>query len=639
MGASVTRQTIQTRISALRKRMREEGISLYLISNMDFHMSEFVCGYFRSLEYLSGFTGQEAMMVVTEENAHLWTDARYRIQAEQELAGTGIELHLENDPKDEIRTLPLFFEAACGAILEDTINEEIENGSGFGSTFGQQEAKHLIGFDGRTIPFAVIDEIVECLGPVYAMGVVRLEAKVDLVGDIWPDRPPLPLDRIEVLDPRFRGEEVPEKLRQIREEMLDYGMNTAAVFTALDDIAWLFNIRGTDIPYCRNALCYAYVDQKNAWLFIDSRKLTGRVREYLRNQGVTIREYNEFYTFIESDAAEVVYLDAYKNNFAVVYTIDELTEKTMINREGLAEDRKAVKNALEISHLYEAQIADGIAVTRFLRWIRAQAGKVTEREAADYLWQLRKEQGAICPSFETICAYREHAAIVHYIASEETDTVIGPRGLLLVDSGAHYPNGTTDVTRTIPMGRLTRQEKKVYTLVLASMLELCYAEFPEGLMDVQLDVIARKPLWDEGMEFDHATGHGVGFLLNVHEGPQSVCWLKDGRPIELRRGMIMTAEPGMYYEGKFGVRHENMILCGVSQHHPGFLRMVPMTFIPIDPAGIDPKLMTGRQLDLLDRYNGEVYRTLSGRLSEEERRWLRRITKPVRRPFEKLPAR
>ncbi len=607
--------------------MREEGISLYLISNMDFHMSEFVCDYFKSLEYMSGFTGLDAMMVVTEENAHLWTDERYRIQAEQELAGTGIELHVMDDRSDDIRTLPLFFEAAGDAMLD----EQFEDGEDEGEVSGNAGSPHLIGFDGRTVPYYMVEEIVDSLGPALQMGIVDLEAKVDLVGDIWTDRPALPCRPIKILPGAYRDTEIREKLRKIREQIMTHGMYSAAVFTALDDIAWLFDFRGDEIEYSRTALSYAYVDQENAYLFIDSRKTDETVRRYLKRHGVTLREYNEFYTFLENVSARVLVLDASKNNFAVVVTANELPAVLTENHEGMIEDLKAIKTEKEISRILETHVRDGLAVTRFILWIRDEVKRraVTELEAAEKLWAYRRELGAIKPSFETICAYGEHAAIVHYIPTEETDAVIRPKGLLLVDSGAHYPGGTTDVTRTIPMGPLTKTEKVVYTKVLASMLELCGSTFPEGLMDIQLDAIARKPLWDLGLEFDHATGHGVGYQLNVHEGPQSICWLKDGAPIELRAGMITSAEPGLYFEGEFGVRHENLMLCRASLRFEGFLEMAPITYVPIQTEAVVPELLTLQQLNLLNRYNELCYLALSGITKGEERKAIYEMTRPL----------
>ena len=615
---------IRDRLGKLRKRMNEEGISLYMVTTSDFHLSEIPCDYFKTLEYISGFTGSEAKMIITEKNAHIWTDGRYSIQAKEELEGTGINIHIYSDLDDEIRTLPLFF-AASGGVIFESMYEYATEGS---ETDSGKPKKYVIGCDGRTFSYSLVDEILEELGPAFDTGTVVMNAKLDLIGDIWEDRPPLPLNRVKILPEEVAGESVESKLNKIRTSLADFGGESAAVISMLDDIAWLFNIRGDDIADNMTVLSYAYITIDDAYIFVDERKLTGRIREYFTNNGVTVKAYNEFYSFLGNAEEKFILVDDMKTNAAIILTVANKKDTVLIDGDGLIEKRKAIKNITEQKNAREIHIKDGIAVTKFIKWVKENVGKVkmTELSASSYLEFLRKKQGAIKPSFETICAYGANAAVVHYTATEEHNAEIEPEGFLLIDSGAHYMGGTTDITRTIPLGRLTDDMKKSYTVVLAAMLELGNFVFKEKTCDSQLDIIARAQMWKFGMDFDHGTGHGVGSMLNVHEGPQNISFRKR-KASEIRPGMITTDEPGFYVEGKYGIRHENEMICRKAEE--GFLKFDFLTWVPIDISAVDKRYLTESQIKMLNRYNNEVYNRISPYLNEDEKKWLCKETAAI----------
>lgn len=616
---------IRGRLEALHRRMREEDVSLYLVTTSDFHMSESPAPYFATLEYISGFTGSEGKMIITAENAHLWTDGRYTLQAAEELAGTGITLHIYSDFSDDIRTLPMFFSASGEAFFDAIVDKTSEGG------FVPHELKTVVGCDGRTVSFDLMDEIIDSLGIAFDSGAVMIDAKLDLVGDIWQDRPALPCERVELLDEQDRGGSTKEKLTRVRAVLGGFGPDTAAVVTSLDDIAWLFNIRGRDMAYDLTTLAYSYVTDESAYLFIDRKKVPGRVRDYLESSGVTIRGYNEFYSFLEKADNHFIVVDPERNNAAVVVTIGDKRDAVMLNHEGIVADIKAVKSTAERRNSLEIHLTDAAVMIKFIKWLKDNVGKVrmTELSAGNYLDLLREKAGAICPSFPTICAYGAHAAICHYVASAESDAAIEAAGLLLVDSGGHYRGGTTDTTRTVVMGPLSEEMKRDYTLALCGMLELMNAVFPEGLLDSQLDVFARKPMWKYGIEFDHGTGHGVGHMLTVQEGPQAITWRKGNRGVKMRAGMITTDEPGVYRDGKYGIRHENELLCRPCDDMPGYLNFIPLTFVPIDTEGVDKRYMTAEQLAMLNEYNAMVFHVVSPMLDEEHRAWLTAACAPI----------
>lgn len=620
-----TSNTIRTRLDALRKLMQREGISLYMISDTDYHLAQFQCEYFKSLEYMSGFTGNNAMMVITLENAHLWTDSRYANQAEKELEGTGIILHIDNNTEDVIRTIPLFFEASSNAIVQNMFENGFDGKSDKGS-------KYVIAFDGRTFRFSLIDEIISLMGFAYENGVVEFDARQDLISDIWKDRPEIISERIYVLEEQYHGMSASEKLADLRAEIGVYGTKAAAVITSLDDVAWLYNIRGNDIPYSVTAYAYGYVNYDNAYLFIDDNKVTGRVKEQLKEQGITLRHYDEFYSFLEKTDDDVIFVDPDKSSFAVIITIDSPGSRVIISRESLIEDRKAIKNAKEATNASFSGISDGVAVTRFIFWLQQNVAReqITELDACKKLWELREEAGAIKPCFETICAYGSHSDFVHYAPTEKTNAVIEPKGMLLLDSGAHYMGATTEVTRTIPVGPLTNAEKDQYTILLAGMMEFAAAIFPQGITDAQLDVIAMQPLWRHGMRVIHSTGHGIGAMLDVQEGPHSIDWSKVYHPVPIKAGMVTTCEPGLYYEGEYGIRHANTYLCVA--RGGDFLNFTELTYVPFDTSALNLDLMTETQIQTLNEYHEKLRLIILPELEGDDiRAWFIKRTEPIAR--------
>lgn len=612
------------KLNALRKRMRQENVALYMISSSDFHMSEEPSAYFRAVEYISGFTGTPAYMVITETNAHLWTDGRYAIQARRELEGSGIKLHISSDLKDEIRTLSLFFEASGDALLDMLIEESELTG-----TIGQEESKYVIGFDGRTFAYSLVDEILDDMGIAFGSGVVVINAKLDLIGDIWKNRPMLPNNKIGVLDVKKAGVAVSNKLKRIRANLDEYGPDTGLVLTSLGDIAWLYNIRGMDCESDMTALSYAYINEKRAYIFIDKRKLTAKVKQHFSTYNVTIKAYDEFYTFLENVEDDFVLVDSERDNSAVVVTIGDRDDVTMLNSEGMIEALRTVKNLSERELAEEAGVCDAVAMIRFIKWIKENVGKVLidELSAGEYLDLLRKKAGALRPSFRTICAYGENAAIIHYTATGDRNSRIDPKGLLLVDSGGHYEGATTDVTRTIALGPVPDEVKKNYTFTLSAMLELGAAEFRSGVTDAQADIVAREQVWKHGLDYDHSTGHGVGAMLSVHEEPINISWQKRKRRSVLVPGMIMSNEPGCYKEGEYGIRHENMMVC--REEKSGFIGFRYLTFVPFDTSAIDRNCLSEHQRNLLNEYHKNVYDRVSERLDTDEREWLCEQTRPI----------
>lgn len=616
---------IHERLAALRKRMKEENVNLYLVTSNDFHMSTTPAPFFGALNYISGFSGSEGNMLITSENAHLWTTEMNLPRAKRELDGTGIILHTYNDYTDEIRTLPMFFGASGAAFFDAML------GDGSGDPMQSvDELKTVIGCDGRTVPFNLISEIIENLGIAFDTGAVSLDVKMDLIGDIWKDRPPLSCEKIWLLEEKYSGESSAEKLEQVRELLAEYGPDTAIILTALDDICWLYNIRGNDTPNDLTTLSYSYVSDENAFLFIDSSKVTGKVREQLEMNGVTLKSYDEFYTFLEKTPNHLIIVDPTRNNAAVVVTVGE-SEAAMTNHVGIIGDMKAIKNETEQRNAFDVHLTDAVVMVTFIKWLKENVGKVniTETSAAKYLDLLRSSAGAICPSLPTVCAYGKHSAICNYRQEDGADYSVLPKGLLVIDSGAHYQGGTTEITRTIPLGPLSPEMIRDYTISVCGMLELQNAVFPFGLLDSQVDVFARKPLWKYGLDFEHGTGHGIGNMLEANEGPQAIAWKRGRRGIMLCDGMITSNEPGIYREGEYGVRNSNEMLCRMSEEMPGFLRFMYITFVPIDTSAIDTSLMSFEQVDMLNSYNIAVRRLLEPMLDEEHRIWLAGQTEPL----------
>ena len=591
---------IPQRIAALREAMRQHHVDAYIIPSSDPHLSEYPADRWKSRAWISGFNGSAGTIVVTADKAGLWTDSRYFLQAEAQLAGSGIDLY-----KLKLPETPSITE-----FLQHTLHE------------GQ-----CVGLDGLCYSAEEARDLEAVLGKQG----IRLDSSADLMEGIWSDRPAIPSNKIFQMPTELSGASVSDKLEQLNNQLRQAGAD-CMVLAALDEVAWTFNIRGTDVTYNPVAVAYGFVSEEESVLFIQPEKLTAEVAEALKQEGVTLADYSRIdYYLAHLPAGKRVFVDMSKTNVALYNAIP----KSCVIVEGIspANHLKSVKNATEIKGYRHAMVKDGIALTKFYRWLEQQLAtgqKVTEISAADKLTALRAEQPQyIMDSFATICGYAAHGAIVHYSATPETDVEIRPEGLLLIDSGAQYLDGTTDITRTIALGEPTDQMKKDYTRVLKGTISLAKCKFPTGIRGCQLDILARKALWDAGINYLHGTGHGVGHCLNVHEGPQSI--RMEENPVTLKAGMVMSDEPAMYRTGEYGIRTENMILVRPdSQTEFGeFLAFDTLTLCYIDTSLIIVSMLSPREHAWLNKYHQHVYETLSPHLSAEEQAWLKEKTAEI----------
>lgn len=583
-------------IDELRGLMGARGIDAYIVPTDDFHGSEYVGAHFKLREYLSGFTGSAGTLVVTSDEAALWTDGRYFIQAERELSGSGIGLMRMGEPQTP-------------TIEQFLLDKMPENSA--------------LGFDGRVVSAAFAVRLNKSLQPKN----ITLKTDEDLGGMVWRDRPPLSKKPVFELSESVCGMSRREKLTNIRGKMQAEKADCLAV-SALDEIAWTLNLRGGDVDYNPVFLSFMLMFEDRVELFTERSIFGDDIVQNLRNDGVEIRPYEEIYSALESQSS-TVWADLRAVNYRMK---SSLGNARIISKQSPIVLMKAVKNPDEIDAEISAHIKDGVAVTRFMYWLKRAIGheRITEISAAEKLEEFRRMGGGyLGQSFEPIMAYGEHGAIVHYSATVETNAELQPHGLLLSDTGGHYSDGTTDITRTFVLGEITGEEKRAFTLVLAAHLELLGAVFPKGVRGSTLDGIARQSLWRHGLDFNHGTGHGVGFLLNVHEGPQRISW-RAVNDAPLEPGMITSDEPGLYFEGKFGIRHESLVLCQEAEWlNDGFLCFAPLTCVPFDTAGIDKKLLTSAQLTYFNEYQSWVCETLSPLLQKEEAEWLAEMTKPI----------
>ena len=596
-------RTIQEKLDALRRCMKEKNLSAYIVPTEDFHGSEYVGAYFKAREYLSGFTGSAGTLAVLEDEAALWTDGRYFIQAAAQLAGSGIALMRAGQPG--VPGIPEY------------LRDHLRAGS-------------VIGFDGRTVTERFVRSIAEASGEKKFV----FDGSADLTDLVWADRPPLSAEPVWELDVLYAGRSREEKLACVREKMRGERAD-ALVLTALDEIAWLLNLRGNDVLYTPVFLAYMVLEPKTARLFVQEEILSDEIRAGLERSGIAVRPYDAVEESLRGIAAGTrVWVDGGRLNYRLLNSLPECTEK--IDKPSPVELLKAVKTSAEAAHIRAAHVKDGVAVTRFMRWLKIHAGneRITELDAARRLEEFRAQaEGYLGPSFAPIIACGAHGAIVHYEPTEETDAEISEGMFCLADTGGHYLEGTTDVTRTFALGEVSEEEKRYYTAVLRGHLALGAARFPQGVCGQNLDVLAREPLWELGMDYNHGTGHGVGYLLNVHEGPQRFQWRikEQTRPVPLEEGMVISNEPGLYLEGRFGIRHENLLLCrrGEANGYGQFLYFEPLTMAPFDRDAILPELMTERELIWLNDYHRKVYETLAPYFAGEELVWLREATAPI----------
>lgn len=591
------------RLGRLREKMRERGIDVYVVPTSDSHESEYVGEHFACRKYITGFTGSAGTAVVTMTEAGLWTDGRYFVQASGQLKGSDVALM-----KMGVEGVP--------TVLE-YIGQKLPEGG-------------KLGFDGRVINELLGEDMEAAVSGKHGM-VVYGE---DLVGMIWEDRPALSREPVWILDEKYCGKSAGEKIGDLRRVMKQAGADVH-VLTALDDIVWLLNIRGNDVPCNPVVLSYLVVTDSQVLFFVQEEALGDEVKAYLNGLGVTVRPYDSIYEYVKTLRDQAVMVEKSRVNYALCHNLDSSCR--LIDRMNPTALAKAVKNETEMENLRRAHIKDGVAVTKYICWLKKNIGKIPmdEMSVADKLEEFRKEQeGYLEPSFDTISAYGPNAAMCHYSATEESKAVLEPRGLYLVDSGGQYYEGTTDITRTIALGELTAEEREHFTLTVMSMLRLGNVKFLHGCRGLNLDYVAREVFWQRGLNFDHGTGHGVGYLLNVHERPNGIRWKvvperQDSGVLE--EGMLTSDEPGIYIEGSHGVRTENLILCRKAEktEFGQFMRFEFVTFVPIDLDAIDKSIMRQEDVDLLNAYHKEVYKKISPYLTEEEAAWLKEYTRAI----------
>ena len=571
---------IKERIVKLREQMKEKGIDIYIVPTADFHQTEYVGEYFKARKFITGFSGSAGTAVITKTEARLWVDGRYFIQAAKQIEGTTVEMMKMNQPG-----VP-------------TIDEYLEETLGEGET---------LGFDGRVVSMGD--------GLRYKAIVERKNGKIiydyDLIDAIWEDRPPLSREPAFILEQKYAGETMASKLARIREYMRNCGANVH-VLTTIDDICWTLNIRGNDIEFFPLVLSYAIITMDRMHLYIDETKLSDEMKEVLAADDVVLHPYNDIYEDIKAyGEGDCLLLDPVRVNYAMYSNISDKVRKVEERNPEIL--FKAVKNPVEIENMRKAQIKDSVAHVRFMKWLKENVGKmkITEMSASDKLDEFRAEMGGfIRPSFEPISSYGEHAALCHYTSSPETDVELKEGNIFLTDTGAGFYEGSTDITRTYALGEIPDIMKEHFTLILMCNLSLASAKFMEGCVGMNLDLLARKPLWDRGLDFNHGTGHGLGYLLSIHESPAGFRWrYRPGETAELMEGMIMTDEPGIYFEGSHGVRLENEILVrkGEKNEYGQFMYFEPITYVPMDLDAVKVEMLSEEYKTLLNDYHKTVY--------------------------------
>lgn len=595
---------IQERLKALREEMKKRNIDIYVVPTSDFHESEYVGEHFKARKFITGFTGSAGTAVITLTEAGLWTDGRYFVQAENQLKGSTVTLYRmgeEGVPK-----------------VDEFIGEKLPEGG-------------CLGFDGRVVNGTWGRKLEKIASGKQA----SLQVSEDLIDLIWSDRPALSKKPLFLLEEKYTGKSTKEKMADLRKAMKDEGANVH-ILTSLYDIAWLLNIRGGDIESVPVVLSYLVLTEEECLWFLQEEIVTPEIRSYLEENKITTKPYDAVYEYVpQLPADSVVLMDGGAVNYRISSSLDKKIK--VVDKPNPTELMKAIKNKTEVDNTRMAHVKDGVAFTKFMYWLKTNIGKIpmTEISASDYLEARRREQDNFIElSFETICAYGANAAMMHYAATPETDTELKPEGFLLVDSGGHYFEGTTDITRTMALGPITDEMRLHFTAVCRSNLNLANAKFLYGCTGLNLDILSRGPLWEMGIDYKCGTGHGVGYVLNVHEGPNGFRWRvvperHDNGTLE--EGMITTDEPGVYLEGKYGIRTENELVCHKAEknEYGQFMCFENITYAPIDLDAIDSELMTGREKKLLNDYHKMVYETLSPYMTEEENEWLKHYTRAI----------
>ncbi|EEC52625.1 aminopeptidase P family protein [Bacteroides eggerthii] len=590
--------TINNRIAALRAHIAQEQIQAFIIPSTDPHLSEYVAPHWQSREWISGFTGSAGTVVVTAKDAGLWTDSRYFLQAARQLEGTCITLYKEMLP--ETPNIPEFLSA------------HLQEGD-------------CVGIDGKMFSA----EEVEHLQKELKKSGICIKSIADPMQLLWTDRPAMPLAPAFVYDTKYAGMSFTEKLPAVRQAMEATGADSL-LLSALDEIAWLLNIRGNDVHCNPVVVSYLLIEKDKVNYFVQPQKVTPELAEYFSANGISVHPYEEIGDYLNSFNAHSILMNPAKTNYAIYSAIRPGC--LIINGASPVALLKAIRNKQEIAGIHAAMQRDGVALVKFLKWLdeAVPAGKETEISVDKKLHTFRAAQPLYMgESFDTIAGYKEHGAIVHYEATPETDVTLKSEGFLLLDSGAQYLDGTTDITRTIALGPLTEEEKTDYTLILKGHIALAMAVFPEGTRGAQLDVLARMPIWKERMNYLHGTGHGVGHFLNVHEGPQSI--RMNENPVALQPGMVTSNEPGVYKAGSHGIRTENLVLTVPAGEgmFGKYLKFETLTLCPICRKGIIKELLTAEEIGWLNDYHRTVYEKLSPDLNNDEREWLKEACKAV----------
>lgn len=596
--------TVSERIEKLRSLMSEHNMDAYIVPSADNHQSEYVGEHFKARKFITGFTGSAGTAVFTKEDAGLWTDGRYWLQAKRQLQGSGIRLFKIGEP--DVPTISEF--------LADTLSSGA-----------------VLGFDGRVVSMGEGQAYEKALEEKQ----IQFQVGQDLIDQIWEDRPAMAEEPVFVLEEKHTGESTSSKLTRIREVMKEHGA-TAHIITSLDDIAWLINMRGNDVAYSPLILSYAIVRMDSMDLFISEAKLNEQARLELSKCNVTLHPYHEVYQVVSSLAStETVMIDPAKVNYAIYTNIPSNVQKVEAQNPCIL--FKAMKNPVELKNIKEAHIKDGIAVTKFMHWIKTTVGKeeITEISAAQKLNTFRSEQeGYLGQSFEPICAYKEHAAMMHYAATEESNAILKPEHFFLNDTGGNYYEGTSDITRTFVLGPVSDELKTHFTAVVRAMVGLAKAKFLYGCKGFTLDVLARGPIWDLGIDYKCGTGHGVGYLLNIHEGPAGFHWSVGPGKVNLQNleeGMVLTDEPGIYIDGSHGIRIENELVVNKEEctDFGQFMNFEVITFAPIDLDGINPEEMTQAERAYLNHYHAQVFEKVSPHLNPEQTAWLKEYTRAI----------
>ena len=592
---------IELRLARLRELMKREHLSAFIFPSTDAHQSEYVADHWRGREWISGFNGSAGTAVVTMKSAALWTDSRYFLAAEEQLEDTEYQLmrlKMEGTP-----------------TIAEWLGKELQN-----------VQSPEVGLDGMVNSYNYVKDLSYSL---RKLGGITLRTNLDPLEQIWENRPSLPANPVEIQPLEYAGETLASKIVRIRKSLRELHADGMLV-SALDDIAWTLNLRGTDVHCNPVFVSYLLIESDKVSLFVDDNKLSPEVKQYLQDNQVSLYNYNKVEKCLESYSEYNILLDGDETSYYLWKTVKC---QEIVAAASPIPAMKAVKNEAEIEGYRSAMLKDGVAMVKFLKWLKpaVEAGGQTEISIDEKLTSLRAEQKQFRDiSFDTIAGYAQHGAIVHYEATPETDVVLKPEGLILIDSGAQYQDGTTDITRTIALGAVSEEMKHIYTLVLKAHIQLELVKFPDGASGTQLDAVGRECMWREGYNFLHGTGHGVGSYLCVHEGPHQI--RMEWMPTPLRAGMTLTDEPGLYLAGKFGVRIENTVLISdyMSTEFGKFLQIEPLTLCPIDTTPIDVDMLLPEEIDWLNAYHHSVYEKLSPFLDEEEKKWLENATKPIK---------